>query len=110
MENTLSDVISAPGGVFLPDERVLRTHLAGGNFRLGVADKRWRLISLTRPHVVLAVSAATRTGAPDEYIFRFEFTNYPHEALTASPWDLDTKSIPPPAKWPGGVDRRRYGV
>jgi hypothetical protein len=105
MENTLSDVISAPGGAFLPDERVLRAHLAGGEFRLGVAEKRWRLISLTRPYVMIAVSAAVRDGAPDEYVFRFEFSNYPHEALTACPWDLDAKNIPLPTKWPGGVDR-----
>lgn len=105
MEETRQSVLSAPGEVLLPDERVLRDHLAGGDFRVGVAGGRWRPISLKRPHLVLSVSAAARRGAPDEYGFRFDFANYPYEALTACLWDLDTNTFLLPARWPGGTGR-----
>ncbi len=105
MENAPQTVLPAPGEFLLPDERILRAHLAGGEFRLGVADGRWRLISLKRPYLWLAVRAEARPAAPEEYTFRFDFTNYPHDALTACPWDLGANTAAPSAQWPGGVGR-----
>lgn len=105
MDNTAQTVFAAPDSFLLPDERALREHLAGGTFRLGVAEGKWRIISMKRPFALLAVSSAERQGAPDEYVFRFDFTNYPNDALTACPWDQETDTSLPAPKWPGGTER-----
>ncbi len=87
-----------------PDERALRAHLAAGNFRSGVARGRWRLVSLTWPHLVIAVSASDREGGPSEFCFRFECTDYPASAVTAQPWDAEASVPLPTGRWPGGVN------
>lgn len=101
----MQSIIPPPGGSFLPDERTLREHLAGGNFRCGVADGRWRFLAIARPFLIMAVTAAPRKNAPTEYVFRFDFTNYPHDALTACLWDVEQSAILSTARWPGGSGR-----
>jgi hypothetical protein len=71
------------------DERVFREHLECGPFQSGVARDRWRLISMTWPHAIIAVSAASREKAPKQYAFRFELTNYPQSPPTAQLWDIE---------------------
>lgn len=73
-----------------PDERSVRIHLDGGRFRAGVAARRWRLISLTWPYALVAVSAAERAGSPAEWTIRFELTGYPHSAPTGGLWDVES--------------------
>lgn len=87
-----------------PDERMLRLHLESGRFRSGVVGKRWRLVSLDWPHVVVAVKA--RDGI--EYGFRFHCTDYPRTAITAQPWDCENDARLPDAKWPAGCERVSY--
>jgi hypothetical protein len=85
-----------------PDERAFMHHLAGGPFLLGATRGRWRLVGVTWPHGVVAVTAAAREGSPPEYGFRFELTNYPQDPPTAEPWDLDGDCPLPPTRWPTG--------
>ena len=88
-----------------PDERTFRQHVAGGAFLRGRARGRWRLIRITWPHAVIAVSAAARRGSPSEYGFRFELRNYPQWPPTAQPWDLERDSALPGSRWPTGRSR-----
>lgn len=88
--------------VIPPDERALREHLRGGRFRVGVAAGRWRLVSVTWPLVVVAVSAAERPSSPREFVLRFELSGYPHTAPTGGLWDLATESSVPADKRPKG--------
>jgi hypothetical protein len=88
-----------------PDERVFRAHVAGGPFLRGEARKRWRLVSITWPHAVIAVSAVARDGSPSEYGFRFDLTNYPQASPTARPWDLDRDVALDSGQWPTGRSR-----
>ena len=71
-----------------PDEAAFRAHLEGAAFRAGVLQGRWSLLTLAWPEAVICVAAAARTGAPDAYALRFELTNYPAQAPTATPWDV----------------------
>lgn len=71
-----------------PDEAAFGADLDGGAFRAGVLQGRWSLLSLAWPNAVIAVHAPWRTGAPDAYALRFELTNYPSDAPTATPWDV----------------------
>ena len=75
-----------------PDERAVREHFAGGRFRAGVADGRWRLVEVRWPHTLVAVSAARRANSPKEFVLRFELTGYPHSAPTGGLWDVETGS------------------
>lgn len=88
-----------------PDERVFREHLEAGPFQSGVDRGRWRLISIDWSHAVIAVSAAQRPNAPEEYFFRFELTNYPAALPTAQPWDVETNAPLEANKWAGGGGR-----
>jgi len=86
-------------------ETVLRAHLDAGPFQSGADRGRWRLVGLSWPHVVIAVSAAERPGAPSEYAFRFECIGYPKMAPTAQPWsEADNVSLPHD-RWPTGRHR-----
>jgi hypothetical protein len=87
-----------------PDEAVLRSHLEAARFRIGLADGRWRLDDLTWPHALIAVAAAPRPGAPDEFAFRFEMTGYPVSAPTACVWDVAAGMPLSGAQRPKGPD------
>jgi hypothetical protein len=73
--------------VITPDESVLRAHLEGVRFQMGVADRLWRLEDLTWPRALLTVAAAVRPKAPDEFAFLFDLSGYPEAAPTACIWD-----------------------
>lgn len=88
-----------------PDERVFREHLEAGPFQSGVDRGRWRLDSIEWSYAVIAVSAAPRPNAPEEYFFRFELTNYPTALPTAQPWDAKTNAPLAADKWAGGGGR-----
>ena len=62
----------------------------------------WRVISINWPVVVVAVAAASRAGAPSEIALRFDLTNFPVSAPTATPWDLSTGVALDVAKRPKG--------
>jgi hypothetical protein len=75
-----------------PDEHAVREHLRGGRFQAGVAAGRWKLVSVEWPFVTVAVSAAERLNAPDDFALRLELTGYPHAAPTGSLWDMATNT------------------
>ena len=85
-----------------PDRLMLVQDLAAATFRCGEIEGKWRHVGTAWPHVIIAVSAAERAGAPSEYAFRFECSGYRQAPPTAQPWDLArTAPLPPPA-WPHG--------
>ncbi len=88
-----------------PDEQVFRMHIERGPFQSGVARQRWRLLSIDWPYVLIGISAAAREGAPSEYIFRFECSNYPQAAPTAQLWDTDRTAPLEHRRWPAGRSR-----
>lgn len=88
-----------------PDERVFREHLEAGPFQSGADRGRWRLNSIEWPHAVIAVSAAPRPNAPEEFYFRFELSNYPAVPPTAQPWNAETNAALETGKWATGSGR-----
>lgn len=88
--------------VMAPDERALREHLHGGRFQAGVAAGRWRLISVTWPAVVVAVSAAERSNSPAEFVLRFELGGYPQNPPTGGLWDTVADASLPADRRPKG--------
>lgn len=88
-----------------PDERIFREHLEAGPFQSGVDRGRWRLVSIDWSHTVIAVSAAARPNAPEEFFFRFELTNYPAVPPTAQPWNAEINAALEINKWAAGVGR-----
>lgn len=87
------------------DERVFRAHLQAGPFQSGVDRGRWRLLSIDWPYAVIAVAAAPRQDAPEEYALRFHLAGYPQAAPTAGPWDSEANGPLPAARWPQGRSR-----
>ncbi len=85
-----------------PDERIFRAHIAAPAFQLGVETGRWRLVSVAWPNALVAVRAATRENCPGEFSLRFDLTNYPAAAPTATPWDTATDSMLPAHLRPKG--------
>lgn len=85
-----------------PDERVFRAHLEAGRFQSGLDLGRWRVLSVTWPHAVIAVTAAWRQDGPSEFSFRFELTDYPRTLPTAQPWDSEGSLPLSIDKWPAG--------
>jgi hypothetical protein len=76
-----------------PDERALGEAFQGPLFLAGVDAGRWRLLELAWPHALIAVSAAPRPGAPDQFVLRFELSGYPQEAPTAAPWNHEKEDL-----------------
>ncbi len=85
-----------------PDERMFRLHLGGGGFVAAERAGRWRLVDLTWPHAIIAVRAEPRPDAPAEVALRFELVNYPQDAPTAMPWDLERNAQLDPGLYPKG--------
>ena len=86
-----------------PDERVLRAHVASAQFINGVERGKWRIVgAINWPSALVAVSAASREGAPEEFFFRFDLAGYPNAAPTATPWDLATGDVLDEAERPKG--------
>ena len=88
--------------VLAPDERALRAHLQTGRYQAGVEAGRWRDLSVEWPIVIVAVSAAPRPGAPQEFAIRFDLTGYPNTAPTGCIWDMETNTMLPADKRPKG--------
>lgn len=70
-----------------PDETAFRSHIDEPAFRAGVLQGRWHLLGIVWPHALVTVSAPHRPRAPDAYALRFELSDYPATAPTATPWD-----------------------
>ena len=85
-----------------PSQLLLERDLAAPEFRCGQVEGRWRVVSQAWPHVVTAVSAAPRPNSPAEFGLRFECSGYPHQAVTAEPWNLATNAPLAAHLWPLG--------
>ena len=73
------------------DECSFRTHTKSAVFVAGVDEAKWRIVgSIEWPIVMIAISAADRTGAPSEFFFRFDLSDYPAAPPTARLWNLET--------------------
>ncbi len=89
-----------------PDQRAFEADVAKAAFRLGAAEGRWRLVSVSWPFVFIGVSA--RDGR--EYILRLNCTGYPQAAPTGGPWDLNTNQVLAFDLWPRGRGGRVSAV
>lgn len=86
-----------------PDERVLRRHLCSARFQEGVDRGRWRIVGdIAWPVIMIAVSAAARDNAPNEFVLRFDLAGYPVSAPTATPWNLTNGGVLEPDWRPKG--------
>lgn len=87
---------------FRMDRSAYAAEIQGGAYLAGVAHGRWRIIAEAWPVVFVVLSASPRPGAPPEFAFKIDLTNFPADAPTATPWDVDTDSPLP-------LDRRPRG-
>lgn len=94
-----------------PDEKALRADVAKAPFRLGVAEKRWQLLGIAWPYVLIAVTAKDGRA----FLLRFECTGYPATPPTAGLWDAARGAPPTDQGWPksrggrlGSVFRRDW--
>jgi hypothetical protein len=85
-----------------PDRVLLELDMAAPEFRCGEIEGRWRHVATDWPHVVIAVAAPPRPGAPEEYGFRFNCSGYRRIPATAQPWDIKANQPLSPARWPTG--------
>ena len=85
-----------------PDQRALQAFLSSGAFQLGETLGRWTFIKLDWPFLYIAIAAAKRDNAPEDYLFRFNCDGYPRQAPTGGPWDLEEDKILGFALWPIG--------
>jgi hypothetical protein len=85
-----------------PDRVLLELDLVSSELRCGEIEGRFRHVSTAWPHVVIAVAAPARPGAPVEFGFRFNCAGYRRVPATAQPWDIAANRPLPPARWPTG--------
>jgi hypothetical protein len=78
-----------------PDEIALRADLNKPAFNVGVAEHRWRLISVAWPFVIVAVFASDGT----DLAIRFDGSGYPN-SITGRLWDPQTNGAPAADRWP----------
>jgi hypothetical protein len=88
-------------------ERAFLADTRKAKFQTGIDKRRWRVVEgiAQWPAVCIAISAAARPNAPEEYVFRFELSGYPDQAPTARLWDAQSGVPLDQTKWPGGKGR-----
>jgi len=79
-----------------PDERALQKDVVKAPFRLGCIEKKWRLVRMNWPLIVVNISA--RDGV--EYGLRFNCTDYPNSPPTSRLWDAEKDTPLPLNRWP----------
>lgn len=79
-----------------PDENALRADVAKATFRLGAAEKRWRLLKVEWPYVFIAITAKDSR----EYLLRFNCAGFPVTPPTAGPWDVGRNAVLAQDLWP----------
>ncbi len=83
-----------------PDHIALERDLAAVPFIAGVARKRWRLVEVLWPHVLIGVSA--KDG--HEFVLRLECCGYPAQPPTGGFWNIERGTHLTLAEWPKGDD------
>ena len=89
-------------GVMLPDERAFRADVVKARFRLAEAERRWRLVAVTWPFALIAVTA--KDGR--EYVVRFNCSGYPQTPVTGGSWDPKKNMVLPFDCWPRSLGGR----
>ncbi|MGP8215369.1 MAG: hypothetical protein ACLQQ4_07390 [Bacteroidia bacterium] len=85
------------------EEELFNRHIDGASFQAGVDQGMWGLYEPpTWPFVILWVKAASKTGFPDKYYFRFDLSGYPSVAPTAKLWNKDSGAALSKNEWPSG--------
>ena len=79
-----------------PDESAFRADVAKAAFRVGVAEGRWRFITIAWPIALIGVTAKDS----QEYALRFDCAGYPDSPPTARPWDIGRDTPLAPNLWP----------
>jgi hypothetical protein len=89
-----------------PDESIFREHLHSDAFLAGVARGKWRLEhgqeGITWPHPIFQIQARQKVTGGRDLLLRFDLQNYPQQAPTSCPWNLESNSPLDPALWPIG--------
>lgn len=82
------------------DRAALERDLAAAPFREGAARKRWRLVEVAWPHVLIGVAA--RDGR--EFVLRLECCGYPAQPPTGGFWNTGRQGFLDQNEWPKGDD------
>ena len=89
-----------------PDHQIFLRHIKDAPFQIGIDRGKWRLIDpIVWPQVIIAVGAPSRPDSPDEWVFRFDLSGYPHQPPTAGLWDMTTQNWLEAGRWPKGNGR-----
>lgn len=83
------------------DQQAFEADVASGAFLNGSLTGRWGVQSVQWPYSVIWVRASNGS----RLLLRLELTNYPRQAPTAEPWDIETNAPLAPARWPRGDAR-----
>lgn len=82
-------------------------HVESPIFQAGLDENYWGLLqekdAIKWPIVMIWVKAVAKANCPDRYAFRFDLTNYPQQAPTASPWNCSENIPLQPEHWPRGT-------
>lgn len=85
------------------DLKVFQNHVGCAEFKLARYEKRWEILEIVWPVVVVRIYVGSRSNAPDFYDFRFDCGgDYPNVPATATLWDFAAKQSLPYARWPAG--------
>ena len=92
-----------------PEQQVLAADTRSGPYLIGVADGLWGPecpdVDAEWPHVVFWLAAAPRSGAPDRYYIRSDFSGYPAQSPTGAFWDPIAAQPLQAAARPNGTGR-----
>jgi hypothetical protein len=89
-----------------PDHRAFEADVARAVFRVGVAERRWRLVTVAWPFAFVRVAA--KDGS--ECVLRLNCEGFPHKPPTGGPWDLQRNRILAFDLWPRGRGGRVTAV
>lgn len=89
-----------------PDQRAFEADVAKATFLLGQTEGRWRLIGVTWPFVLIAITAKDNR----EYVLRLDCAGYPQTPPTGGPWDPDQNAVLAFELWPCGQGGRVTAV
>jgi hypothetical protein len=79
-----------------PCQLRLERDLTSAGFEAAVAAGQWRVISLIWPTLIVSVSL----GDDVQVGLRINLDDYPVEAPSGRPWDLDADAPLPASRWP----------
>lgn len=98
-----SDSVERDG--LTPDALALLADLDSPAFLFGFEKGWWREVRWDFPHVYIAIGAAKRVGAPDEFVFQLECSRYRDQAPLCLQWDPATEREASIGLRPAGTGR-----